>query len=32
VFPADCSKRTGMSLISTFSKFSGLNLCDLKSG
>ena len=25
-FPADCSKRTGMSLISTFSKFSGLNL------
>jgi len=32
MFPADCSKRTGRSLISTFSKFSGLNLCVLKSG
>ena len=32
IFPADCSKRTGMSLISTFSKFSGLNLVFWKTG
>ena len=32
MFPADCSKRTGISLISTFNKFSRLSLCVLKSG
>ena len=30
MFPADCSKRTGMSLISTFNKLSTLNLCASK--
>ena len=27
MFPVDCSKRTGISLISTFNKFSGVSLC-----
>ena len=32
MFRADCSRRTGISLISTFNKFSGVSLCVLKSG
>ena len=32
MFPADCSRRTGISLISTFNKVSGVSLCVLKSG
>ena len=32
VLPEDCSSRTGISLISTFNKFSGVSLCVLKSG
>ena len=32
MFPAYCSKCTGMSLISTFNKFSGVILCVVKSG
>jgi len=32
MFPADCNKRTGMSFISTFSKFYRFDFCVLKSG
>ena len=32
MFPADCSRRTAISLISTFNKLSGVSLCVLKSG
>jgi len=31
MFPTDCSRRIGISLISTFNKFSGVSLCVLKS-
>ena len=32
MFPADCRKRTGMSLIPTFNKFSGLTCASWKAG
>jgi len=32
MFPADCSRRTGISLISTFNKLAGVGLCVLKAG